>query len=139
MSSLVDLIVTTPGNCARALDAMRAGIARAHRSTLQLEHDERRAEYMRADIAEQRTAHEAFYSWLGGRIHVSDRDVPASTAELLASRDAHFNDIALSRWDRCDAGIRARAASYGMRSWSLSDTVCVLKQRAREIVARARP
>jgi hypothetical protein len=48
-------------------------------------------------------------------------------SELQQSTDEHLNDIPLMLWDRRDPIVRLLAVQRGMRSWSLSDTVCVLK------------
>jgi hypothetical protein len=79
-------------------------------------------------------AHHAFYLWLADRLGVTLRHVPASLEELRASTDPHFNDIPLARWDRMDPIIRGHAISYGLRGWSLCETVCVLKAVARAAV-----
>jgi hypothetical protein len=78
--------------------------------------------------------HQDFYLWLADRLGVTLRYVPASLDELRASTDPHFNDIPLPRWDRMDPIIRGMAVSYGLRGWSLCETVCVLKAVARAAV-----
>lgn len=68
--------------------------------------------------------------------------------KLLASKDPHFNDIPLQRWDRMHYGVPQhvkRAISDSNASmcppgtpggYSLSDMTCLLKEAARQIVER---
>src|SRR5690606_18213453 len=70
--------------------------------------------------------------------------------ELMASEDPHFNDIPLQRWDRMHAWVPQyvkRAISESNASmcppgtpggYSMSDMTCLLKEAARQIVARER-
>lgn len=59
---------------------------------------------------------------------------------ILASTDPHLNDIRLDRWDalRDNLPRALRAADVGQAGWSLSDTVCVAKEAARQIQDAAR-
>lgn len=100
--------------------------------TLQEQYDAKRKQYMSNELN-----HAEFYTWLAEAIGASERNLPVSRETLQASTDAHFNDIALARWDRCDPIIRGMAVRAGMRSWSLSDTVCVLKTIARNSITVA--
>lgn len=57
---------------------------------------------------------------------------------IKTSVDPHFNDIALSKWDHLDILIRPIGARInkeinGQSAWSVSDTVCVAKEAARQI------
>ena len=100
-------------------------------NALQLEYNEKRRQYMEREIT-----HEDFYCWLADAIHVSEPMLPCTLDEVRASIDPHLNDIALARWDRMDTIVRRMAVSHGMKSWSLCDTVCVLKSFAKR-AARA--
>ena len=55
---------------------------------------------------------------------------------IAHSTDEHFNDIPLIAWDRLDPMVRALCADK-LRSlgdfWSLSATVCIAKEAARQI------
>ena len=58
---------------------------------------------------------------------------------LLNSKDGHFNDIPLCRWDgisgairSCVGGLIAQANASG--GVSLSDTICVAKEAAKQLV-----
>jgi hypothetical protein len=104
---------------------------------LQAEHDARRHEYIsdyRGDEAGTK-AHNEFYLWLADAIGITVASLPVSLDRIRESTDPHLNDISLASWDRCDPMVRAKAVRAGMRSWSLSDTVCVLKAFARRAVA----
>jgi hypothetical protein len=103
---------------------------------LQAEHDARRKEYIngyKGDEAGTR-AHNEFYLWLADAIGVAVGDLPVSLDQIRESTDPHLNDIQLFLWDQKDATIRAKAVRAGMRSWSLSDTVCTLKAFARRAI-----
>ncbi|MGO4302207.1 hypothetical protein [Cupriavidus sp. RAF12] len=61
---------------------------------------------------------------------------------ILASTDPHMNDIPLHEWDRLDGYIRPIGARIhkqinGSSVWSLSDTVCVAKEAARQFKEQA--
>jgi len=56
----------------------------------------------------------------------------------LIERDGHLNNVPLKRWDAMHELVRrsitfddAHVAITGWKAWSLSDTVCVLKECAR--------
>lgn len=60
-------------------------------------------------------------------------------SELIAG-DVHLNNVPLAEWDARDPGVRSilrhSPAAYeaiGRGGWSLSDSVCVLKELARQI------
>lgn len=79
--------------------------------------------------------HTEFYEWLATAIGVTQANLPVDITVIRASQDPHLNDIPLHLWDRQDPIVRHKAASAGMRSWSLCDTVCVLKAYARKVAA----
>lgn len=67
--------------------------------------------------------------------------VPFSREEILAALsrgDEHLNSLQLKRWDACDYVVRRFAVESGKRSWSLCETVCVLKHVAKHYVATNR-
>lgn len=95
--------------------------------TLQEEYTIKRRQYLDREIS-----HQDFYRWLGNAIGV--KTLPGRILELLpGSTDEHLNDIPLKLWDVQDSYVRAMAGRAGLRVWSLSDTVCVLKCLAREV------
>jgi hypothetical protein len=100
--------------------------------TLQEQYNEKRQKNLSGQLS-----HSELYLWLADSIHISVADLPVSLERVRVSNDPYLNDIALIQWDRRDAIVRHKAASFGMRSWSLSDTVCVLKCYARREAARA--
>jgi hypothetical protein len=101
----------------------------------------KRAEYMRGEI----TFHE-YYGLLVERLGETSlraglpiHRTPAQWRELLAA-DPHLNNVPLRRWDVCDPFVRSLVrrvpneelgAINGTGGWSLSDSVCVLKETAR--------
>ncbi len=78
--------------------------------------------------------HAQYYGWLADLLGVREKDIPASIAEVREAlkTDEHLNNIPLNLWDRRDALMRPRAYSAGL-PWSLSDTVCTLKARAKQL------
>lgn len=99
--------------------------------TLQEQHDEKRRLYLDGTLS-----HQDFYLWLAQAIKVNECQIPVSLASLAGSTDPHFNDIShIAVWDRMHPTIHRQAGAHGMRSWSQSDTVCVLKAAARAAVA----
>lgn len=100
------------------------------KSAMQIKHDEMREKYMSNEIT-----HAEFYEWLASEIGLLPQDLPVSIDRVRESTDPHLNDIPLQGWDRRDPVIRGKAKRAGMQSWSLSDTVCVLKAYARKIAA----
>ena len=64
--------------------------------------------------------------------------VPCVSVSLLRdslAADEHLNNIPLQLWDRLDPMVRSMSARAGFPSWSLSDTVCVMKEVARSMAA----
>lgn len=85
-------------------------------------------------IAEYVISHQDFYRWLGNEIGLTADSLGTEIMSRLPhSTDPYMNDIPLRMWDAYHYGMRIRAGNAGMRSWSQSDTVCVLKALAREI------
>lgn len=86
-----------------------------------------RARYMSHEIS-----HQEFYLWLAAFIGVDAKWLPVTKQEICHSRDPHFNDINMAKWDSRHYPVTNAAYRMGL-SWSNSDTVCVLKSLAREI------
>ncbi len=93
---------------------------------LQEQFDAKRRQYMANEIS-----HKEFYLWVADSIAVNRNDLPFSIERIQASTDPHLNDLPLAKWDRCDPIIRSKATHAGIRAWSLSNTVSVLKSYAR--------
>lgn len=72
-------------------------------------------------------------------VRIIRQHIPYSAAELAAAlaKDENLNTIPLQRWDNAHVSLLSHVHSAGIRSWSLSDTVCVLKHVAREHVIKA--
>jgi len=86
---------------------------------------EQRRRYMGHEIT-----HHEYYIWLAEFIGATKAQLPVSQERIDESTDPHLNDIPLHLWDYRDYIIRPMAYQKGL-SWSLSDTVCVLKALAR--------
>lgn len=99
--------------------------------TLQEQHDAKRKQYLASEIS-----HSEFYLWLADSIGIRIHDLPVKIERVKASTDPHLNDIPLQLWDRMDYLVRRLAVQHGMRSWSLSDTVCVLKAFAKRAASQ---
>lgn len=56
--------------------------------------------------------------------------VPHIMADML-EQDEHLNNVSLARWDAQHDRVRGLLKGTGIKSWSLSDTVCVLKHVAK--------
>jgi len=95
-------------------------------STLQTEHDASRKQYLNNE-----RSHDEHYLWLADAIGITIADLPVNLERINKSTDEHLNDIALRLWDDRHGTVRHKATQAGMRAWSLSDTVCVLKAYAR--------
>lgn len=93
---------------------------------LQEQHDAKRKQYMDGKLS-----HEDFYCWLADSIKITKDNLPVTLNRVRESADPHLNDISLYLWDRKDQIVRYKAVQAGMRAWSLSDTVCVLKNFAK--------
>jgi hypothetical protein len=96
---------------------------------MQEQYNEKRKQYMDGEIT-----HQEFYRWVGNSSGLTVNSLSARILEMLPnSTDEHLNDIPLKLWDALDFSIRQRAAWSGMKSWSMSDSVCVAKCLASEI------
>ncbi|APU03145.1 hypothetical protein HOR51_gp04 [Ralstonia phage phiAp1] len=101
----------------------------------------KRAEYMAVTgtEAEKRAAHRAYYAQFVGSF------MPESVARAVGydvlrnSTDKSFNDIPLKVWDSWHYIIKVQCATKAKQInewpeavWSLADTVCVVKEAARQ-------
>lgn len=99
--------------------------------TLQEQYNAKHQEYLNGIIS-----HAEFYTWLADEIGITVGNLPVTLDRIRASTDEHLNDITLRLWDNQDGIVRHKAVRAGMRSWSLCDTVCVLKSFARREATR---
>jgi hypothetical protein len=103
------------------------------REALKTEQVARRKAYM--DAADSKAAHREYYAWLGSVIGESylRAILPERNVEVLRQKlaeDEHLNNIPLGQWDACHEYVFH--ATKGL-PWSRSDTVCVLKEQARQV------
>jgi hypothetical protein len=96
------------------------------------------------DNADTEVDHRAYYGALVEHIgeEVLRRLLPVdkSPAEWqeLVTEDEHLNNVPLRKWDEMDYMVRSlvratpeHVAITGSKGWSLSDSVCVLKETAK--------
>jgi hypothetical protein len=105
--------------------------------------DSARAQYMRHELT-----FSEYYGLLVERLGedalrqlLPDNHTPAEWRELIAE-DEHLNNVSLHKWDAQDLYVRQLAREVGglaqitgSGGWSLSDSVCVLKETARRYAA----
>lgn len=90
--------------------------------------DKKRQAYLNGEIS-----HSDYYLWLSDFLEIPGSLIPFRRDELFASTDPHMNDLSLIRWDSQHAYV-SRYAYSKIRVWSLSETVCVLKAMARQMI-----
>ena len=90
--------------------------------------DKKREAYLNNEIS-----HSDYYLWLSDFLEIPGYLIPFRREELLLSTDPHMNDLSLSRWDGQHIFV-SRYVYKKIRSWSLSETVCVLKAMARQMI-----
>lgn len=110
--------------------------------------ESKRAQYMRGDLTFSEY-YGLLVEYIGEHklrlVLPSKRDgstrTPSEWRALLAE-DQHLNNVPLRRWDNLHTYVRANlrggaelAAINGTGGWSLSDSVCVLKETARRYAA----
>lgn len=101
---------------------------RRQREALRQEQEKKRQDYLDGAITFQE-----YYLWLAREIHITAKSCPVTLEEIKKSKDPHLNDIPLGLWDKQDSLVRAAAGRAGLKVWSLSDTVCLLKALAHEV------
>ena len=89
----------------------------------------KREEYMA-----HRLSHAEYYQWLGTLIGVTQSDLPVDLERIRKSADPALNDIPLDLWDSRHIAIQQKAFYKGI-NWSMSDTVCTLKELAKRLAA----
>jgi beta-lactamase class D len=92
-----------------------------------------RVRYVNGEIT-----HQEHYLWLAGKLGIKPNMLPFTPDRIIESNDPNFNDTPLLAWDRRDEFIRLLAGTQGIKAWSKSDTVCVLKAVARKVRDDAR-
>lgn len=90
-------------------------------------------ENLRKEYMDGKITHQDYYMKIAEMIGVSKRHLPVSEERIKKSTDEHLNDIPLIEWDNMHPIIHSRANRAGLKCWSLSETVCVLKAVAKTI------
>lgn len=90
--------------------------------------------YTREDYMQGKCTHDEFYQQFvtEGLKNCVARHIGMD--DINASKDVHFNDIALDRWDVCPIPYDVMdefIKSSGCRLFSLSDRVCITKMAAK--------
>ena len=94
--------------------------------TKQEQLNEQRAKYLSGEIT-----HDTYYCCLADYLRIPHHLIPVDNEKVVAALergDKNLNSIPLTIWDDMDGTVRYYVAGL---SWSLSDTVCVLKAMAR--------
>jgi hypothetical protein len=89
----------------------------------------KRKEYM-----DNKISHHDYYIWLANLIGANKSYIPVSKETLFKSTDKYFNDIPMKLWDDKHPLILQLIRSKHIQYWSNSDTVCVLKALARDLI-----
>lgn len=87
----------------------------------------------RKDYMDGKITHREYYSAVAAAIGVTDKDLPVGAEQICRSKDEHFNDIPLEKWDALHSNVVNKARAAGYKSWSQSDSVCVLKAVAGQL------
>lgn len=95
-------------------------------------------DYSAKDDAGRAALHRAYYAQFVTSTVINYVRRFIGEKAIKASADPHMNDIPLAKWDHLDSlirpiGARINKAINGQSVWSLSDTVCVAKEAARQI------
>ena len=90
--------------------------------------DKKRQLYLNEELT-----HKNYYLWLSEFLEIPGSMIPFRRDELLLSTDPHMNDLSLSKWNAQHNGV-SRIAYSKIRVWSLSETVCVLKAMAKQMI-----
>lgn len=99
-------------------------------------------DYSALDAAGRVALHRAYYAQFVTSTVISYVRQFIGEKAIRASADPQFNDIPLNEWDRLDGllrpiGARINKEINGQSAWSVSDTVCVAKEAARQIKEQA--
>ncbi len=89
--------------------------------------DRKRQQYLAREIS-----HDEYYLWLADLIHFLPQVLDHLMDQVSTSTDPHLNDVPLHLWDNLHFVIRPLAAKVGL-SWSLSDSVCTAKAKAKQL------
>ncbi len=87
----------------------------------------KREKYLNNEIS-----HEDYYLWLSDFLELPGYLIPFTKDQIKNSKDEHFNDLQLSKWDSKHDSVLNFVRNKGLKSWSLVETVCCLKTMARQ-------
>lgn len=98
-----------------------------------------KVKYLRREYLNRRVTHEQYYGQFVTNEVIDAVSRQIGVARILESNDPSFNDINLRMWDGIFPAIRALThkkvfAANGGCYMSLSDSVCIAKEAARQIV-----
>ena len=83
---------------------------------------------------ENKISHTEYNLWMAEILGIENLrkllPAPIQEIQLALLKDEHLNSIPLPLWDNMDSIVRKLAYAKGL-PWSLSDTVCVLKEVAK--------
>lgn len=90
-------------------------------------------------VRSRELTHSEYWLWVAEQIGTEQlkRFIPfeGERVRKALTTDPHMNNLPLAQWDAQDYGVRRLAGEAGFPSWSLSDTVCTLKELARSLYA----
>lgn len=85
----------------------------------------------RADYMSGKLTHQEYYLTLARAIGLTANVIPPQCTKAHVETSPNLNNVPLNHWDARHQAVRAFAARAGIKSWSLSDSVCTLKAFAR--------
>lgn len=100
-----------------------------------------RTEYLAAAREDGPAAHRRYYAQFVNASVIRFVGSSVGIDKIKASTDRHMNDIPLALWDRMHKCLPLEPGIFqkitGSNSYSLSDSVCIAKEAARQIAERA--
>lgn len=88
----------------------------------------------RKEYMDGKVTHREYYAQFVNPVVKSYLLSQISLKEILASKDPHFNDIPLHRWDRLPKVMIHKLREAGdVNADTLSNKVCIYKEAARQI------
>ena len=108
-----------------------------------------KTEYTRAEYMAGNCMHDEFYAQFVTPSIFELVKSHIGEVKIKKSQDPNFNDIPLAHWDTLYSRIlfcldrkkfkrlSSPDAPAGVMDWSLSDSICIAKEAARQIVAKA--
>jgi hypothetical protein len=95
--------------------------------------DEIQQEKRHRNVIEGKLTHSEYYAWLCDFIGLNDKVLSDELKSwIMKSKKEFFNNIPLHIWDGYDYIVKFYARKSGLTSWLLCETVCCLKELARQ-------